>query len=99
SWLCVSFGAIARNTSRPMADSTKSVQVSPASFDWSSASSAARRKRRYAAETRLKWYGAASIVIAIGLLGILLASLFYTGYRAFVQTHVAIEITVSAEHV
>lgn len=82
-----------------MADSTESVQVSPAPFDWSSASSVARRKRRYAAETRLKWYGAASIVIAIGLLGILLASLFFTGYRAFVQTHVAIEITISAEHV
>lgn len=80
-----------------MADSSISARTSPAPFDWSSPSADALRKKRYAAETRLKWYGAASILVAIGLLGILLTSLFVTGYQAFVQTHVAIEVTVDPE--
>lgn len=63
-------------------------------FDWSSPEAAAIRKRRYAADRRLRLYGLASIITAIGLLGILITSLIITGHTAFVQTHVAVEFTV-----
>lgn len=57
------------------------------------------RKRRHAADRRLQWYGIAAISTAIGLLGILLVTLTLGGYRAFVQTHVTLDVPVSAEHV
>lgn len=63
-------------------------------FDWSSPEAAAIRKRRYASDRRLRLYGLASIITAIGLLGILIASLVVTGHTAFLQTHVAVEFTV-----
>jgi phosphate transport system permease protein len=65
--------------------------------DWSSDRARATRRRRYAADRRLRAYGILSIVAAVGLLGILIGSLVLTGYRAFVQTHVEIEVTVDPE--
>lgn len=67
------------------------------SFDWSSESAAARRRKRYAADRRLRFLGIGAISIAIGLLAILLVSLISNGYRAFVQTMVTIPIYVSPE--
>jgi phosphate transport system permease protein len=68
-------------------------------IDWSTAEAADWRKRRYAADRRLQWYGIAAISIAIGLLGILLVSLISTGYLAFTQTVVRITFPISAEEV
>jgi phosphate transport system permease protein len=70
-----------------------------APVDWSSESAAATRRRRYAKDRRLRLYGIASILTAIGLLGILIASLMSTGYLAFVQTHISVEFTIDPEYV
>jgi phosphate transport system permease protein len=53
-----------------------------------------RVRRRYAADWRLQAYGIIAISLAVGLLGILLASLLITGLPAFVQTKVDLEIYV-----
>jgi len=55
------------------------------------------RRRRYAADRRLKFFGLAAIVTAVALLGILIGSLVLTGYQAFVQTHVTIEVAIDPE--
>ncbi|MAN76602.1 MAG: phosphate ABC transporter, permease protein PstA [Rhizobiales bacterium] len=60
---------------------------------------AAQRRRRYAAEARLRLYGIAAISTAIGLLGILLFTLVLGGYQAFTQTHVRVDFPISAEYV
>ena len=57
-------------------------------------SSNRRVRRRYAADRRLQAYGIIAIGLAIGLLGILLGSLIVTGYPAFIQTKVDLEIYV-----
>ena len=51
----------------------------------------AHRRRRYAAELRLRVYGIAAITLAIGLLGILLLTLVLGGYQAFVQTYIRVD--------
>ena len=66
----------------------------PASQDWTSKDAAKRVRRRYAADRRLQAYGIAGIAIAVGLLGVLLASIIATGYQAFVQTEIDLEIYV-----
>jgi phosphate transport system permease protein len=73
--------------------------TSSSTNNWSDSASAARRKRRYAAETRLRWYGLAAIGIAIGMLFILMASLVVTGYQSFFQTMIRLPVTASAEYV
>jgi len=69
------------------------------SVNWQSKEMAARRKARYAAETRLKIYGLAAISVALGFLAFLLISLTYTGHKAFIQTEVVIELDLSASGV
>lgn len=59
----------------------------------------AARRRRYAADRRLRYYGIGAITIAIGLLAILLTTLILGGMQAFTQTHVRIDFPVSAENV
>lgn len=68
-------------------------------IDWQSKEMAARRKSRYAAESRLKAYGLAAIVFALGFLVFLIGSITFTGYRAFTQTMVSVEIDLSAAKV
>ncbi|MBE3111981.1 MAG: DUF3333 domain-containing protein, partial [Acidobacteria bacterium] len=51
-------------------------------------------RKRYAADRRLQAYGIAGIAIAVGLLGVLLGSIIATGYQAFVQTEIDLEIYV-----
>ncbi|ADZ71700.1 phosphate ABC transporter permease PstA [Polymorphum gilvum] len=70
-----------------------------APVDWASAEMKARRKSRYAADTRLKFYGLTAISMAIGFLLILFSSLVLTGYKAFVQTMVTVEIRLDPEQV
>lgn len=62
---------------------------------WQSKEAVARRKKRHGADRRLQILGISAISIAIGLLGILIASLVATGYQAFVQTEIALPIEVS----
>ena len=65
----------------------------------SGAASAANRRRRYAADLRLRIYGLVAIGLAIGLLGVLLVTLILGGYQAFVQTHVRVAFPISTEYV
>jgi len=65
--------------------------------DLGSAAIASRRRRRYAADARLRLYGVLAIASAVGLLAILLITLGIGGYQAFVQTHIRVDFPVSAE--
>ncbi len=65
----------------------------------SSAAAAAYRKRRYAADRRLRAFGIGAISIALGLLGILIATLVIGGYPAFTQTMVRVDFPISEENV
>jgi len=62
--------------------------------EFASEESNRRVRRRYAADRRLQAYGIIAIGLAIGLLGILLTSLIITGYPAFTQTKVNLEIYI-----
>lgn len=57
------------------------------------------RRRRFAAERRLRAYGIAAITIAIGLLAVLLVTLVAGGWTAFTQTHVRVDFPIRAENV
>ena len=61
---------------------------------WASEDALKRLRRRYAANRRLQAYGIIAISLAVGLLGVLLASLVTTGYLAFFQTKVALELYI-----
>jgi phosphate transport system permease protein len=63
--------------------------------DWHSDAMQARRARRYAADRRLRIYGMVAIGFALGFLAILIATLAFTGYRAFTQTVASVEIDLS----
>jgi len=65
--------------------------------NWSSAASSANRRRRYAADRRLRLYGLTAIIIAIGVLVILLATVISGGATAFVQTRVTVEFNIDPE--
>lgn len=54
------------------------------------------RKRR---EARLKLYGLLALGFAFAMLGLVLLSLVATGYKAFVQTHLALEVFVDPAEV
>jgi phosphate transport system permease protein len=75
-----------------LTDSTVTISV-----DWASEEGAARRRRRHAADRRLQFYGIGAISLAIVLLAILIISLITTGYKAFVQTMVRVDFSISAE--
>jgi phosphate transport system permease protein len=70
-----------------------------ATIDWSTSDAKSRRSRRHTAEKRLRLYGLTAIAIAIGMLFILVASLVYTGYQAFFQTMIRLQVTASAEYI
>ncbi|MEE4238956.1 MAG: phosphate ABC transporter permease PstA [Anderseniella sp.] len=67
-----------------------------APVDWQSPAMKKRRARRYAMDRVLKGLGLSAIVAALGFLFILFASLTATGYKAFVQTMVTVEIALPA---
>ncbi len=52
-----------------------------------------RLRQRKARETRFKMFGIASIVVAIGMLMWLLTSVIGSGYKAFYQHHITLEVT------
>lgn len=51
-------------------------------------------KRRYARETRFKFYGIAAIAFAIGMLALLFFTIISNGYSAFVQTKINFDISL-----
>ena len=61
--------------------------------------SAARLRRRYAAERRFRLYGLIAILIAAMTLGILVTSIVYKGYPAFTQAHIGLDIQLDAEEI
>ena len=62
---------------------------------WKSEAMNAPRKARYAADRRLQVYGMVAIAFALGFLAILIATLSFTGYSAFTQTMVRIDLDLS----
>ncbi|MEX0921470.1 MAG: phosphate ABC transporter permease PstA [Rhodovibrionaceae bacterium] len=60
---------------------------------------ARRVARRHAADRRLRLYGLTAILLALGLLALLVASLIATGHHAFVQTEVALEVHIDPEEI
>ena len=66
-------------------------------IDWQSDAMKSLRKRRYAADRRLQIYGMVAIAFALGFLALLIGTLTFTGYKAFTQTMVSIEIDLSSQ--
>jgi len=56
-----------------------------------------RTKSRRAAERRFRLYGAASIVMALGALAILLGTMIAQGWPAFVQTHLGLDVDFTVQ--
>jgi phosphate transport system permease protein len=82
-----------------MIEAAMSEETMPVSAGWAGPAAAARRRKRYSADRRLRFYGIAAISVAIGLLAVLLVTLTIGGYQAFVQTHIRVDFPISAEHV
>ena len=68
-------------------------------IDWSSETTTRRISRRYRAERRLRLIGLGAIGLALTLLGVLIVSLVTTGYTAFVQSHVEVEVYLDPERI
>ncbi|SDY43721.1 phosphate ABC transporter permease PstA [Citreimonas salinaria] len=60
---------------------------------------AASLKRRHAKQARLKWLGMGAIGIAFLMLFILVGSLVSTGWQAFTQTHVTLDVYVDPDEI
>jgi phosphate transport system permease protein len=54
-------------------------------------------KRRYAAETRFRWYGRIAISVGVIFLAVMLISIISKGYTSFMQTSVLLPITFDAK--
>lgn len=66
---------------------------------WKSDAMSNRRKARYAADRRLQIYGMTAIAFALGFLAILIGTLTFTGYSAFTQSMVTIDIDFSSAEI
>jgi phosphate transport system permease protein len=64
----------------------------PSPHQWDSTASQKLVKKRYRADRLLQLFGLGAIWLAIGLLGILVFSLVQSGYKAFVQSKVQVEL-------
>lgn len=69
----------------------------PSDRGWGSAAYADRVAKRKRSERVLLGLGLGSILLAFSFLALMLGSLIATGYKAFTQTHVRIEVPVLAE--
>ena len=56
-----------------------------------------RLRKRRRSESRMRWFGLAAILIAVGMLTILLGSIIVQGHTAFMQTNIRLEITFDPE--
>lgn len=70
-----------------------------ARFDWKAPAYQALIRKRRRGELWLKIAGLISISLALGFLALMLTALTVTGYKAFVQTHVTIDVPIPAEDV
>ena len=66
---------------------------------WNSDEMIRRRKARYASDRRLQIYGMVAIFFALGFLVLLVGTLSFTGYRAFTQSMVTIDIDFSTAEI
>lgn len=78
-----------------MTDQTNSM----ASFDWASPAFKANLKRRKRSQFFLKAMGLTAISIAFLMLALLIGSLVSTGYHAFTQTHIELEVYLDPEEI
>ena len=53
--------------------------------------------KRYAAERRFRAFGIAAIAIAVAFVALLFSSIIGNGYTAFVQTHMRLDVELSAD--
>ena len=82
-----------------MTDTTTTTRTTAARHDWASDAARGNVRRRRAREAGLKAAGIGAISLAFLMLGILLWTLLAGGLSAFRQTHVAIDVPISAQHV
>jgi len=61
--------------------------------------SAERTRKRYARERRYRLIGLSAVLLSLGLLALLLLTIFAQGYTAFVQTTIRMPITLSADEI
>ena len=80
-----------------MSDITSSPATPRPAFDWKAADYQDRIRRRRRSELWLRGAGLVSITVALGFLALMLAALTATGYKAFTQTHVQLDVPIPAE--
>lgn len=80
-----------------MTDISSQPELAPAG--WKSEAFAERIRKRKASEARLRFFGLTAICIAFGMLALLISSLVSTGWQAFRQTHVTLDVTYSTEFI
>lgn len=73
--------------------------VSSGSFDWTSPAFKSNLKRRKRNQFRLKLFGLTAISIAFLMLALLIGSLVSTGYHAFTQTHIMMEVYLDPQEI
>ena len=56
-------------------------------------------QRRHASETRFQWYGRLAIVLSLGFLVIMAATIAWQAVGALNQTYIALEVDLSADNV
>lgn len=74
------------------------VQIAP-THNWRSTEMVSRRKSRYSADRRLKFYGMAAVGLALGFLAFLFASLIWTGHTAFTQSYAMVKVDLTGENI
>ena len=83
-----------------MTDASTSPRPGPVRrIDWQSPELERRRARRHRGDTWLQAAGVAALGTAVAMLGILIASLLYSGWPAFTQTFVTLDFEVTADRV
>jgi phosphate transport system permease protein len=80
-----------------MSDITSSTTNERARFDWKAPAYQDRVRTRRRSEAWLRIAGLVSISLALGFLALMLVALTTTGYKAFTQTHVRIDVPISAD--
>ncbi|MDF2095697.1 phosphate ABC transporter permease PstA [Aquibaculum arenosum] len=77
---------------------TDSLQITGAGTSLHTTPAAQRRlRRRYAAERRFKALGLFAVLFGLAMLAFLLTTIVSQGYRAFIQTHVSLEVYLDPE--
>ncbi len=74
-------------------------QTASNKFDWAGPAFKARLNKRKRSQLTLKLLGLGAISIAFGMLFLLVASLVSTGYHAFTQTHIEVEVFLDPEQI